>query len=71
MKLFCDYSDFHFTIFDRWGEIIFESYNPKYGWDGTYNNKIVVDGVYVYKLDFLDNHSKTKHQKTGHVNLIK
>ena len=71
VKLFCDYSDFHFTIFDRWGEIIFESYNPKYGWDGTYNNKIVVDGVYVYKLDFLDNHSKTKHQKTGHVNLIK
>ena len=71
VKLLCDFSDFHLLIFNRWGEIIFESYNLKYGWDGTYNNKIVVDGVYVYKLDFLDNHTNTKHEITGHVNLIK
>ena len=31
----------------------------------------VLDGVYTYKLEFMDNHSKKKQEITGHVNVIK
>lgn len=39
-------------IFDRWGELIFESRNPQIGWDGTYNNVRVQEGVYTWKIKF-------------------
>ena len=28
-----------FRIFDRWGELVFESENPQIGWDGTFRGK--------------------------------
>ena len=37
-------------IFDRWGELIFESNNISKGWDGTYKNDKVEIGVYVYLI---------------------
>lgn len=43
-------STFHILIFDRWGEVIFESYDFNFSWDATYRGKIVQDGVYTYKL---------------------
>jgi gliding motility-associated-like protein len=48
----CKLTDFEFLIFNRWGEIIFESYNPKQLWDGTYKGKLVQNGTYVYRIEF-------------------
>lgn len=39
-----------FKIFDRWGNLIFESYDQNTGWDGTYRGKDVLPGVYVYYM---------------------
>jgi gliding motility-associated-like protein len=64
--------DFHLTIFNRWGEIVFESYDATIGWDGTYgDNGIVQDGVYVWKIDFGDINSDKKYSYSGHVTLLK
>ena len=41
--------DFHFLIYNRWGELIFESYDPNFSWNGTYNRELVPDDVYVFK----------------------
>lgn len=38
-------------IFDRWGEMLFESYRQDIGWDGTYKDKILEPGVYIYKFE--------------------
>lgn len=45
-----------FTIYDRWGEKIFESSSLDIGWDGTYKGQPLNPGVYVYYLNatFLD-----------------
>lgn len=43
--------EMQFTIFDRWGEKIFESNDVKNGWDGTNKGKQLEPGVYVYFLD--------------------
>jgi gliding motility-associated-like protein len=43
----------HMYIYDRWGELMFTNENfepnqPELGWDGTFDNKRVEQGVYVY-----------------------
>ena len=59
-----------FLIFDRWGEVIFESYSPFDGWNGTYKGKVVQNGTYVWKLNYKDTNGK-KFQNIGKVNIIK
>jgi gliding motility-associated-like protein len=44
------------AIFDRWGELLFENENflpgeLEAGWDGTYRNKKMTPGVYVYHIE--------------------
>jgi gliding motility-associated-like protein len=41
----------HITIFNRWGEMVYESYDMNQGWDGTYNGQAVPAGVYVYQVE--------------------
>ena len=38
--------DFKATIYNRWGQKLFEWTDPSKGWDGTFNGKDVKDGVY-------------------------
>jgi gliding motility-associated-like protein len=64
--------DFHIMIFNRWGEIIFESYNSSIGWDGTYGDQgIVQDGTYVWQIDFKELHTDKRYTHKGHVTVVK
>jgi gliding motility-associated-like protein len=64
--------DYHLTIFNRWGEIVFESYNAANGWDGTFGDSAIVhDGVYVWQIEFGDINSDEKYTHTGHLTLLK
>jgi gliding motility-associated-like protein len=38
-------------IFDRWGELVFETTDQKTGWDATYKGKAVDPAVFVYWLE--------------------
>ncbi|WP_165779268.1 PKD domain-containing protein [Brumimicrobium salinarum] len=69
-----DPMDYHFTVFNRWGEIVFESYNVDFGWDGTYGydgHGVVKDGTYIYKIDFKRSNNDKRQEISGHVNVIK
>ncbi|MGB0882456.1 MAG: nidogen-like domain-containing protein [Vicingaceae bacterium] len=61
---------YSFLVFDRWGNLIFESKNKKMGWDGTFNGSIMQTGTYVWELKYLD-YEKINHSKIGHVNIVK
>lgn len=66
--------DYHLTIFNRWGEIIFESYDAAIGWDGTYgnnSNQIIKDGTYIWKIEFKETMTDKRHVHTGHINLLR
>ncbi len=39
-------------IYNRWGEVIFETHDVNVGWDGTYNGDIIPDGTYPYTIKF-------------------
>ncbi|HRN40491.1 MAG TPA: gliding motility-associated C-terminal domain-containing protein, partial [Vicingus sp.] len=61
---------YRFMIFDRWGEKLFDTDVLFEPWDATYNGKAVQQGVYVWKLFFKDLNKK-KHERIGHVTLIR
>jgi gliding motility-associated-like protein len=64
--------DFHLTIFNRWGEIIFESFNAEKGWNGHYGDGgLVDDGVYVWQIEFKESMSDKRHTHRGHVTVLK
>ncbi len=45
--------NYHLEIFNRWGELIFESFDAKIGWDGTFKElALVEEGTYVWKISF-------------------
>lgn len=39
-------------IYNRWGELIFESREFNHGWDGTFKGELVPKGVYIYSLNY-------------------
>lgn len=61
---------FSLKIYDRWGELIFESEDILKGWDGKFKKEIVKDDVYIYLLDYTMINKKAK-SKRGHVSVIK
>lgn len=61
---------FKCTIFNRWGNKLYEWTDPSKGWDGKYNGKYVNTGVYFYAIDALG--SEGKHYKmAGDINVIR
>jgi gliding motility-associated-like protein len=69
-----DPQDFNLLIFNRWGEIVFESNDASIGWDGTYGSEsgqLVKDGTYVWKIEFKETMTDKRHTHTGHVNILK
>lgn len=47
-------STFHLQIFNRWGEMLFESTDPKKVWSGGKQDYYAPDGVYFWTLYLLD-----------------
>jgi gliding motility-associated-like protein len=65
--------NFQMLIFDRWGEVIWESHDVSVGWDGTYGNngRKVPDGVYTWKINFKRQKTDDKRVVVGHVTVIR
>lgn len=42
------------NIWNRWGQLLFETYNYQAGWDGTFGSARQAAGVYVYQINFID-----------------
>jgi len=59
------------SIFNRWGEEIFESTDILVGWDGTKNGNPFPGGVYVYKITFTVDRMPGKQVKVGTVALVR
>lgn len=67
-----DISSFHLEVFNRWGELIFESFDPDGAWDGTYSGMgLVKDGTYVWKISARDAENDNKYEFKGFVNVLK
>jgi gliding motility-associated-like protein len=67
------FDPFNFTmlIYNRWGEVVFETHDASIGWDGTYNGEYAQDGTYTWKIDFKSRINDKKYVKVGHVNMLR
>ena len=65
--------DYTLLIFNRWGEVIFESHDAKVGWNGTYGEggSLVPDGSYTWKIDFKTTKTDERKMIIGNVTLIR
>jgi gliding motility-associated-like protein len=63
-------AEMHWTIYNRWGQKVYETNNRKSAWDGTFNGKIQPVDVYTYTLDVVFSDGK-KYRKTGDITLLR
>lgn len=66
-----DIHQFDLQIFNRWGEVIWETKDPKGAWDGTYLGKIVPNGQYTWILETKELVSDKKYTFNGYINVFR
>lgn len=47
-EISCAPEEYHLQIYNRWGELLFESHEYENKWDGTYRGRLVPEGVYFW-----------------------
>ncbi len=62
--------EYRLEIFNRWGELIFVSYEPDEGWDGMYRDELSKQDVYVWKATYVCGNGE-RFVKTGDVTLLR
>lgn len=68
------FDPFEYTclIYDRWGEIIWETHSHLIGWDGkNLNGKDVQQGTYTWKILLKVPYMDKRKEYSGHLNLIR
>ena len=64
--------NFELEIYNRWGELIWLSYNASARWDGTYGPSIQAQtGIYTYKIGYKMKDNDKRISVFGQVNLIR
>ncbi|MGB3948733.1 MAG: gliding motility-associated C-terminal domain-containing protein [Bacteroidia bacterium] len=69
-------SDFLITVFNRWGEKVYESNNPQFCWDGSSlallapKNNELGSAVFVYNIDAVDRNGNKINRK-GNISLLR
>lgn len=64
------FKSLHFSVYDRWGEIVFETTDANMGWDGKFKGKPMNPGVFAYYAIIERNDGK-KIVKSGNVSLVR
>ncbi|HOY29143.1 MAG TPA: gliding motility-associated C-terminal domain-containing protein, partial [Flavobacteriales bacterium] len=65
----------HLWVFDRWGNLMFESDDPTMGWDGTYGGAVVKNDMYVWRLAYKfqdkDGTIGMEQEQMGHIQVMR
>ncbi len=63
-------TEVYLTIYDRWGEKLFETNDITKGWDGAYKGEQLDQGVYGYYMTFKCNNEQESFKK-GNITLMR
>jgi gliding motility-associated-like protein len=66
-----DQFDFELLVYNRWGEVVWESRDSKVAWDGTYKGKYVQQGTYTWTIRCKDATNDRKYTFEGHMTIIR
>lgn len=70
LYVFGTMEDLHFVIYNRWGEVVFETTDKLMGWNGTQKGKPVQSGIYAYKFTAIDAKGASI-KKSGNITVIR
>ena len=72
-KLDCEPLEYMFRIYDRWGELVYETNKPLESWDGQFRGSEAPMGAYAWKLVFTVYHEGAvmKSEKSGTILLLR
>ena len=62
--------ELHLEVFNRWGELIFNTDDPEGAWDGTYKGVPSPIGVYVWQVSMKETNGDSRFAR-GHVTLLR
>lgn len=67
------HKDFELMVFDRWGQMVFNTEDPYMAWHGSYQNggDVLNTGVYAYRLLYGIQESDVRKEIVGYVTLMK
>lgn len=65
-----DPTAYKLEIYNRWGELLFESLSHEEGWPGYYGGLKVAPGVYTYLITYFDKKENRLKVLEGHLNLF-
>lgn len=57
-------------IFDRWGVRLYSSDDMNFKWDGKFKGQLLPQGVYAYKLTYVDDEKNYPQTIWGHITLL-
>jgi gliding motility-associated-like protein len=66
-----DIETFYVVVYDRWGEKLFDSYDPDFRWNGIFKGKELNPGVYVYHMKYKLKNIGRFYERKGSVTLIR
>lgn len=66
-----DLYHFNLKVFDRWGEVVWETMDTEASWDGTYQGKIVPYGSYTWVIETKEKVTDKKFTWTGSISIIR
>lgn len=63
--------EYNLTIWDRWGEMIFETDDERQAWNGLLGGTLVQDGVYIWQIELRTPQFTGRKRLRGHVTLLR
>ena len=72
-KTDCTIGDYQLLVFDRWGNLLFQTKDVHAGWDGTYKGRPCEEDVYVYRITgwISEEGYSNFYSSVGHISLIR
>ena len=65
-----DIYDFHLMVFDRAGQMVWESYDPSASWYGDFGGSTVPAGIYPWVIEVKEIDTDKRIQYTGFVTVL-
>lgn len=67
----CPVERFDMHVYNRWGELVFETFDTSEGWDGFFNSNPQPLGVFIYYLNYFNFCEQKMKSMKGNVTLVR
>jgi len=69
----CKFIEYKFSVYNRWGELVFYSEDPNESWDGKFRNEKCPEGSFSWVVSYIANHEGEliEERETGTVLMLR